>query len=102
MVLAASHDGVIVASAHRYGAEEGNTTGSLELTFNEAITSSRNNSYLFIVDAANHFTLAYPKDNTTGRSFIDQVTTRPDEELRHTILQLITQPTAPVTNCSCK
>jgi predicted dienelactone hydrolase len=90
LIIGGSNDGVIAASAHRYGIVEGSPTGSLQRTYDEGIQSDRNDSYLFIVDGANHFTLAYPKDTSTGRPFIDHENTRPDAELRATIASLLT------------
>lgn len=124
LILGGANDGVIAASAHRYGSNNNSATSSLLRTFNEGINSSDNTSYLIILDGANHYSMAYPKDTTTGRPFIDQDLTRPDEEIRQTMAelliqfinahvvgnaasqqqlqQLIANPPASIAHCGCK
>ena len=46
-------------------------------------------SYLAIIEGANHFSLAWPQDDTTGRPFIDLPTTRPDATLRDLLADLV-------------
>ena len=62
-----------------------------ERTFDEALTSQRGDSYLALVDGANHFSLAWPEDHSTGRPFIDLPTTRDGSDLRQLLGSLIVQ-----------
>ena len=61
----------------------------MEKTFDQALSGSREDSYLAIIEGANHFSLAWPLDDSTGRPFIDLPTTEPDENLRALLGELI-------------
>lgn len=90
LLLGGSRDGCIAHSAGRYGQErEGSATARVELTFDEGLTSERDDCYLAIIEGANHFSLAWPQDDTTGRPFIDLPTTRPDATLRDLLADLV-------------
>lgn len=89
LLLGGTHDGVIAASTRRYGIE-GTATLALERTFAEAIAGGRGDSYLVIIDGANHFSLVHPVDETTGRPFLDHPTTQPDHLIRDELAALIT------------
>jgi len=92
LIMGGTRDGCIAHSAGRYGTDtQGSATARVEQTFDEAINSDRQDCYLAIIDGANHFSLAWPHDDTTGRPFIDMATTRPDEELRDLLAGLISQ-----------
>ena len=92
LVMGGTRDGCIANSAARYGsAGETSPTAAVERTFDEAIGSQRGDCFLAIIEGANHFSLAYPADHSTGRPFIDMATTRPDEAIRDTLSQLIIQ-----------
>ena len=70
LLIGGSNDGVIAASAHRYSAGDA-APDRLRQTFDEAIRSERGDCYLMNVEGANHFSLARPCDETTGRAFLD-------------------------------
>lgn len=89
LLLGGSRDGVIEASTQRYGINAGPTT-ALERTFAESVQGGDNDSYLVILEGANHFSLVHPIDETTGRPFLDHPTTQPDEQIRNEITTLIT------------
>ena len=92
LIMGGTRDGCIAHSAGRYGTDtQGSATARVEQTFDEAINSDREDCYLAIIDGANHFSLAWPHDATTGRPFIDMATTRPDEELRDFLARLISR-----------
>lgn len=91
LVLGGSEDGVIAASAFRYGGDETrpDPTGALLRTFAEGLAGTRGDCYLAILRGANHFSLAHPADPATGRPFLDWPTQRPDAEIRADLEQLI-------------
>lgn len=92
LIMGGTRDGCIAHSAGRYGTDtQGSATARVEQTFDEAISSDREDCYLAVIDGANHFSLAWPHDDTTGRPFIDMATTRPDEELRELLADLISR-----------
>lgn len=88
MLIGGNRDGVIEASTRRYGIDAGPTT-ALERTFAESVTGGDNDSYLVILEGANHFSLVHPIDETTGRPFLDHPTTQPDDQIRGEIVTLV-------------
>jgi dienelactone hydrolase len=89
LLMGGTCDGVIANSSDRYGLASGEATTSVIRTFNEAISGGRNDCYLVLIEGANHFTMADPFDATTGRPFLDFPATKPEEQLRSLISDLI-------------
>lgn len=89
LLIGGTCDGVISASSGRYGVSEGSPTRAVVRTFDEAITGDRNDSYLLIIEGANHFSIAYPTDPTAGRGFIDFPVTQPEEQIRALLAKAI-------------
>ena len=59
-------------------------------TFDEAYQSSaESEAYDVLIEGANHFAVAHPLDETTGRFFLDMEMTRPAEEVREQIAELV-------------
>ena len=75
-------DGVMAASAHRYG---GNRSDKILQTFDEGISGP---GQLAMVSGANHFSLAYPVDDSTGRHFLDEPEEGDGEVLRALLADL--------------
>ncbi|MBN8656861.1 MAG: hypothetical protein J0M11_14080 [Anaerolineae bacterium] len=89
MLLRGDRDGVIAASRVRYGAE-GQSQDPVEKTFDEACQpSAGEEAYDVLLQGANHFAIAHPLDETTGRFFLDMEMTRPAEEVREQIVGLV-------------
>lgn len=88
ILMGGTNDGVIAESSHRYGVTWERATTPVERTFHEAIAGGRDDSYLLLLEEANHFTIAHPFDATTGRPFLDPVTRSP-ELLRNFIAKTI-------------
>lgn len=91
LIMGGTNDGVIAASGGRYASTAGSPTTAVERTFREGATGGRGDCYLVLLDGANHFTMAYPLDETTGRPFLDQPTSQPDDQLRDLLANLISQ-----------
>ncbi len=89
LILAGDHDGVIAASSHRYGKEEGDPVQTVIRTFEEGVPDCDGNSHLFILKGANHFTFACPHDGTTGREFLDWQGGEDQNELRSYLVELL-------------
>lgn len=89
LLMGGTCDGVIANSSHRYGIASGDATTSTVRTFNEAIQGGRDDSYLMIVEGANHFSIAYPPDPTAARGFLDFPATQPEDQIRSLIAQTI-------------
>lgn len=90
LIIGGTQDGVIASSSGRYGAES-DPTLPVKRTFHEAVTGGQNHAYLLFLEGANHFSLAYPKDETTGRPFIDWPETVAGETLRHFLGEVIVE-----------
>ncbi|MGI9235786.1 MAG: alpha/beta hydrolase family protein [Woeseiaceae bacterium] len=72
LLIGGTHDGVIANSAHRYGTAEAQRTDPVQQTFESGIASERNDSYFIEIQGANHFSLAWPPDDSTGRHFLEE------------------------------
>jgi hypothetical protein len=82
-------DGVIAASRVRYGTE-GQEKDPVEKTFDEACQpSAGEEAYDVLLQGANHFSIAHPLDETTGRFFLDMEMARGGEEVRNQIAELV-------------
>lgn len=89
MLMRGDKDGVIAASRVRYGAE-GQSADPVEKTFDEACQPSAGEAaYDVLLQGANHFAIAHPLDETTGRFFLDMEMTSPAEEMRERIAGLV-------------
>jgi dienelactone hydrolase len=89
MLMRGDKDGVIAASRVRYGTE-GQSQDPVEKTFDEACQpSAGEEAFDVLLQGANHFAIAHPLDETTGRFFLDQEMTRDGEEVRNQIAELI-------------
>ncbi|WP_322820200.1 hypothetical protein [Chloroflexus sp.] len=89
LLLRGARDGVIVSSRIRYGTEE-LIDDPVAKTFDEAYQeSAASQAYDVLIQGANHFSIAYPLDETAGRSFLDMEMTRPASEVREQIAGLI-------------
>jgi hypothetical protein len=89
MLMRGDRDGVIAASRVRYGTE-GQEKDPVEKTFDEAYQPSpESEAYDVLIEGANHFSIAHPLDETTGRFFLDMEMTRPTDEVREQIAGLV-------------
>ncbi len=89
LLMRGDRDGVIVASRARYGAGD-QSPDPVEKTFDEAIQASAgNDAYDILIQGANHFSIAHPLDETTGRFFLDLEAGRANEEIREDIADLV-------------
>ncbi|MBK8783763.1 MAG: hypothetical protein IPO22_18595 [Anaerolineales bacterium] len=89
MLMRGDKDGVIAASRVRYGTE-GQSQDPVEKTFDEACQpSAGEEAWDVLLQGANHFSIAHPLDETTGRFFLDMEMTRPADEIRNEIAGLV-------------
>jgi dienelactone hydrolase len=78
LIIGGDKDGVIAESAARYGDPPGDAVGRVMVTFEQAISRDKGDCVLAIIRGANHFSIIHPKDNATGRAFLDQEETLGD------------------------
>jgi len=89
LMIGGTRDGVIAASARRYGEVVGDSLGRMRQTFADGVTSSRNDTYMVEVAGANHFSFAYPEDNATGRAFLDMPEEADGDAIRQLLADII-------------
>lgn len=89
MLIGGTCDGVIAKSSHRYGVDWEQATTPVLRTFKEAIAGGRDDSYLLLLEGANHFSISDPCDATTGRPFLDFPATQPEDQLRNILAETI-------------
>jgi dienelactone hydrolase len=89
LLLGGTCDGVIAHSSDRYGVTWEKPTTPVTRTFQEAIGGGRKDSYLILLEGANHFAIAHPFDSTTGRPFLDLPATQPEEQIRDLLAEVI-------------
>ncbi|MDC0832895.1 dienelactone hydrolase [Geitlerinema sp. CS-897] len=89
LLIGGTCDGVIAQSSHRYGVTWEQPTTPIQRTFQDAIAGGRNDSYLLLLEGANHFSIAQTFDSTTGRPFLDFPETQPQEQLQNVMVEAI-------------
>jgi dienelactone hydrolase len=72
LIMGGTQDGVIAESAARYGDPEGDATGRVIATFEQAVSRNQGDCTLAIIKGANHFSIIHPRDPSTGREFLDR------------------------------
>jgi pimeloyl-ACP methyl ester carboxylesterase len=89
LLMRGDRDGVIAASRVRYGTDE-QSPDPVAKTFDEAYqASAESEAYDVLIEGANHFAVAHPLDETTGRFSLDKEMTRLAEEIRGQIAALV-------------
>jgi alpha-beta hydrolase superfamily lysophospholipase len=89
LLIGGTRDGVIANSGNRYGTVWEKPVTPVVRTFAEAIAGGRDDSYLLLVEGANHFTLSHPVDPTTSQAFLDFPSTQSEAALRSLISAMI-------------
>jgi dienelactone hydrolase len=89
MLIGGTCDGVIAHSSALYGVTWQQATTPVLRTFQEAIAGGRDDSYLLLLEGANHYAVTYPFDETTGRAFLDFPATQPEVAIRDLIAEAI-------------
>ncbi len=90
LLLGGTEDGVIASNGKIYGLEQWSTaTTPVERTFREAINSEQGDSYLIIIEGANHFAIADPVDPTLSVTANDFVATISKTEVCSLIASVI-------------
>lgn len=89
LLLGGTCDGVIASSSQRYGATWEDATTPIRRTFEEAIAGGRGDSYLLLLEGANHFLITDPLDRTAGDLSLDLPASQPEGELRSFMAEAI-------------
>ena len=91
MMVGGTRDGVIAESGYRYGIEGKDPLYLLRKTFEQGLSSDREDAWLVELEGANHFSMAYPIDAATGRSFLDWPEEGDSESIRSLLAWLVTE-----------
>lgn len=89
MLIGGTCDGVIANNGALYGVTWEQATTPVRRTFEEAIAGGRDDSYLLLLEGANHFSITHPSDTTVGTTWLDFPATRPEEQLRNLMAEAI-------------
>ncbi|MDZ8070082.1 MAG: dienelactone hydrolase [Nostoc sp. DedQUE08] len=89
LLMGGTRDGIIANGSDRYGISPGNATTPVIRTFQEAITGGRNDSYLLLLEGANHFSIVDRLDSTLKTPLLDFPATQPQESFRLLISEII-------------
>lgn len=89
MLIGGTCDGVVASNGALYGVTWEQPTTPIKRTFHEAIAGGRNDSYLLLLEGANHFFITNPKDSTVGTGWLDFPATQIEEQLRDLMAEAI-------------
>ena len=90
LLLTGEHDGVMAASAVRYGEQDdAERADPVARTFDRAFTGGRGDVHHVVLRGANHFTVAHPLDLTSARAFLDQPASGDEDSARAAIVDAI-------------
>jgi dienelactone hydrolase len=90
LLMTGEHDGVMAASAVRYGEEAGaDRVDPVERTFDTSFAGGRGDVVHLVMRGANHFTVAHPLDETSARSFLDDPATGDEDVARAGIVDAL-------------
>jgi len=98
LLAAGTRDGVIANSAHRYGG----MSDPVRATFEQGITRDRGDCYLVKVEGANHFSIAWPADEASGRHYLDETEGGEGESIRRLLAALLDAFIADTVNASAQ
>jgi dienelactone hydrolase len=82
LLIGATRDGVIANSVAHFGLTTKDPIIPVIRTFQEAITGGKDNSYLLILQGANHYSIADIVDSTLAAPYKDFPATQPQEHFR--------------------
>ena len=81
LIIGGTEDGVIAKNSKIYGVEQWQTPATPVIrTFREAIERQNNDSYLIIIEGANHFAIANNPDPTLSVAANDFASTQPEAD----------------------
>lgn len=90
LLIAGTHDGVIAKNSHNYGIDQWETPATPVIrTFREAISRKQGDSYLVVLEGANHFSVADPLDSTLKVASLDFTASQSGAKIRSVIGSVI-------------
>jgi dienelactone hydrolase len=89
LLMHGTEDGIMAASAVRYGQESGARVDPVERTYDEA-TAACPDAWLLTFKGANHFAIGHPHDTTSARGFLDGEPTTDPAATRECLAAVVT------------
>ena len=89
LLMGGTRDGFMLNSSELYGVSPGDATTPVIRTFQEAIAGGRDDTYLVILEGANHFSIVDQPDSTTVGPSLDLEATQSQENLRLLMSEII-------------
>ena len=89
LLIGGTRDGVVDSNSDNYGITYPEPTFPLKRTFADAIAGVRDDSYLLLLEGANHFSIAQKSDPTVGIPLRDYEATQPAEQFQELMAKAI-------------
>ena len=89
LLIGGGKDGVLAADTKLLTGDKKDPCWAVEQSFNEGVKGKRGDRLLVLLDGAGHYTFTSPRDETTGRQFLDSHTPGQGKALRKYLSQLI-------------
>ena len=89
LLIGGTRDGVVDSNSDKYGMTYPEPTFPIRRTFTEAIARLKNDSYLLLLEGANHFSIAQKSDPTVGIPLRDYEATQPAEQFHELMAEAI-------------
>ena len=90
LLMTGEHDGVMAASAVRYGEDgDADRVDPVARTYDMSFAGGRGDVHHVVLRGANHFTVAHPLDPTSARAFLDEPATGDEDEARSAIAETL-------------
>lgn len=90
LLIGGTHDGVIANNSSIYGINAWSTAATPVIrTFREAISREQGDSYLVILEGANHFSVVDRLDPTLQVAALDYPTTQPQVQIRSLVAEIV-------------
>ncbi|QLE58668.1 dienelactone hydrolase [Nostoc sp. TCL26-01] len=90
LMIGGTCDGIIANGSPLFGFSTRDSITPIIRTFQAAITGGRCDSYLLMLDGANHFSIVDILDPTLALPFVDFSATKPQEDFRGLLAEIIT------------
>ena len=89
LLIGGTRDGVVDSNSDNYGMSYPDPTTPIRRTFADAIAGGRDDSYMLLLEGANHFSIAEYSDPTVGIPLRDYEATQPKEQFHDLIAKAI-------------
>ena len=89
LLIGGTRDGVVDSNSDNYGMSYPDPTTPIRRSFTEAIAGGRDDSYLLLLEGANHFSIAEYSDPTVGIPLRDYKATQPAQKFQELMAEAI-------------